>query len=158
MTFEFRPMAKGEEEQVTAMVHRLPADLGLTVRASVTAETIRAWRDEVNVFVAHDGAKLAGACLWFITYSTWRGQRGMHVSDLYVSGEWRGRKLGEALLREAAKDAARRGAEFIKLEVSSKNPRPANFYGRLGFELDEADRLMFLEPERFGTFIEEDKS
>ena len=153
MSVGYRPMREGQEDAVATMIRQLPKDLGLDVTATITGDILRKWRDEVHVTIADDSGLLVGVCMWFITYSTWRGLRGMHVSDLYVMSHMRGRNIGAHLLRAAGKDAAARGAQFIKLEVSLENPRPPKFYKGLGFELHESECLMFLEPDQLKSFL-----
>lgn len=151
----FRPMCAGEEDEVAAMVRQLPKDLGLDVMPSLTGDHLRHARDILNVTVAACSGPLIGVCLWTINFSTWRGMKGMYVCDLFVTAPMRGYAIGEALLRAAAKEATGLGAQYIKLEVSAVNPNPTRFYQRLKFTLDETDRLMFLEPAQFNSFIVE---
>ena len=88
-----------------------------------------------------------------MTYSTWRGARGLYVVDLYVEPETRGRGVGELLLRLSARRAAARGAQFIKLEVDETNAGAERFYQRLGFSKKTEDRLHILEQDRLKDFI-----
>jgi mycothiol synthase len=67
-------------------------------------------------FLAEAGAELAGVCL------CWR--EGW-VKDLAVHPSWRGRGLGEALLRAAFAEFHRRGAGTVGLKVDADNPTGA---------------------------------
>ena len=96
---------------------------------------------------------MLGACLGLMTYSTWRGARGLYIVDLFVAPETRGRRIGEKLLREAARRGQRRGAQFIKLEVDETNTGAERFYARLGFDKKAQDRLHILEQDRLNDFI-----
>ena len=88
-----------------------------------------------------------------MTFSTWRGAKGLYVVDLFVLPEERGRNIGLKLLRASARNFAKRGAEFIKLEVDETNTGAERFYSRLGFEKKTEDRLHILEQDRFTTFV-----
>ena len=44
----------------------------------------------------------AGFALYFHNYSTWRGHAGIHIEDLYVNPEDRGKGIGKALLTKVA--------------------------------------------------------
>ena len=96
---------------------------------------------------------LIGACLGLMTFSTWRGEKGLYVVDLFVTPEARGRNVGERLLRASAERAAKRGARFIKLEVDETNTGAGRFYERLGFIKKTEDRLHILEQDRMSDFI-----
>ena len=55
-----------------------------------------------HVAEAPDGSGLAGFALWYVTYSTWEGQHGIYLEDLFVRPEHRGTGLGKALLAALA--------------------------------------------------------
>ena len=88
-----------------------------------------------------------------MTYSTWRGARGLYVVDLFVLPEARGRNVGLDLLRCSARRFAARGAQFIKLEVDQSNTGAQRFYARLGFRKKSEDRLHILEQDELQKFI-----
>ncbi len=155
MSIAYRPMRPGQEDAVATFVRQLPKDLGLDVAVAITGAHLRAWRDDVKVMVAEEAGLLCGACVWFVTYSTWRAAKGAHISDIYVLGHLRHRRIGEALLRAVAREAAKTGITFLRLDVTTTTPRPRQFYERLGFVADEEDLNLFLEPETFNAFITE---
>ncbi len=157
MTLTVRPMRGEEADAVAGMVRGLARDVGVDVVPQVTGEGLRQAGDLVDVVVAEDGGVLLGACLGLMTYSTWRGARGLYVVDLFVDGAARGRQVGEKLLRESARRAAQRGARFIKLEVDETNDGAERFYARLGFAKKSADRLHILEQDRLAKFISGDR-
>lgn len=79
-------------------------------------------------FLAEAGAELAGACLCWS--EGW-------VKDLAVRPGWRGRGLGEALLRQAFAEFHRRGLATVGLKVDADNPTGAvRLYERVGMSLD----------------------
>jgi ribosomal protein S18 acetylase RimI-like enzyme len=151
-----RPMREEECEAVAAMVHGLARDTGAGLVPAVDAAALKAnafgAAPLIDVVVAKIEGQLAGACLGIITFSTWRGVRGLYVVDLFVEPTHRGLGLGESLLREAARRAAAKGARFVKLEVDSANDGAARFYDRLRFSPRE-DRLFILEPRDFSALV-----
>ncbi len=52
-----------------------------------------------------DGDTPVGFAVYFFNYSTWQGQHGLYLEDLYVSPEQRGKGAGKALLSHLAKIA-----------------------------------------------------
>lgn len=135
------------------MVRGLAAHVGTGVVPRLTGEGLAAAGDLIDTVVADAGGHLLGACLGLMTYSTWRGARGLYVVDLFVRPEARGRNLGHALLLGAARRFAARGAAFIKLEVDETNAGAHAFYARLGFAKKTEDRLHILEQDRFTSFV-----
>lgn len=153
MSVVIREMRDAEAGRIAGMVRGLAAHIGTGITPQLTGEGLVAARDLVDAVVAEEKGRLLGACLGLMTYSTWRGVRGLYVVDLYVEPEARGRKLGEALLRALARRAAARGAQFIKLEVDGSNRGAERFYARLGFDKKAEDRLHILEQDRLQHFI-----
>lgn len=153
MSLGVRPMRAGEAGLVAAMVHGLAEHIGTDFVPKLTGENLAAAQDLIDVVVADDSGKLIGACLGLMTFSTWRGCRGLYVVDLFVLPEARGRNVGLALLHCAAQRFAARGAQFIKLEVDETNTGAERFYERLGFSKKPEDRLHILEQDGFRTFI-----
>lgn len=153
MSFEIRNMQDTEAKIVAGMVHGLARDLRLNIVPGLTGNTLLESLDLVNVVVAAEERKLLGACLWLMTFSTFRGAKGAYVVDLFVEAGERNRNIGEALLREMARRAKVRGARFIKLEVDVTNVGGARFYERLGFKIKPEDRLLILEQDSLNQFI-----
>jgi ribosomal protein S18 acetylase RimI-like enzyme len=76
------------------------------------------------------GAPL-GLAMFYPTFSSWSGQRGLFLEDLYVREAARGQAVGRRLLGALARIAAARGASRIDLVVQGRN-RATEFYARLG--------------------------
>src|SRR3712207_5517657 len=78
-----RPMREDECEAVAAMVRALARDTDAPVvprmtGAMLAAET-RGPNPLIEVLVAEQNGRLAGACLYLMTFSTWWGARGLYV-------------------------------------------------------------------------------
>ncbi|MCZ7677319.1 MAG: GNAT family N-acetyltransferase [Sandaracinaceae bacterium] len=81
--------------------------------------------------IAEDGEPV-GFALYFGTYSTWRGRRGIHLEDLWVTPRARGRGVGRALLRRLAAIACERGCARLEWAVLDWNELAMSFYRGLG--------------------------
>ena len=79
----------------------------------------------------HDG-EVVGFALWFLNYSTWLGQHGIYLEDLYVKPELRGLGLGRALLAELAAVCVERGYGRLEWWVLDWNEPARGFYSALG--------------------------
>jgi ribosomal protein S18 acetylase RimI-like enzyme len=152
MSIGIRPMRRGEEDAVATMLRQLPKDLGLAVVPKVTGKSLRDAEGLARVTIAENSGLLVGCCLWVLTYSSWRGAKGIYISDIYVMEHARGQKVGDKLLHRVAVEAQALGASFFKLEVDVTNSKARVFYERRGFKYKAEDQLMFLEPEEFIAF------
>lgn len=79
---------------------------------------------------AEDGA--VGFALFFHSYSTWRGRRGLYLEDLFVPPRLRGQGIGRALLVELARLAVERGCARMEWAVLDWNAPAIGFYRALG--------------------------
>jgi GNAT superfamily N-acetyltransferase len=88
--------------------------------------------------LAELGGRAVGFALWFSTFSTFRGQRGLYLEDLFVKPECRGRGIGKALLAAVAAKAVERGCGRLEWSVLDWNTAAAGFYRSLAAQpLDE---------------------
>ncbi|HEY8182441.1 MAG TPA: GNAT family N-acetyltransferase [Thermoanaerobaculia bacterium] len=83
------------------------------------------------VFAEVDG-KEVGFALFFHNYSTFLGQPGIYLEDLFVKPESRGHGIGKALLAHLAKLAKERGCGRLEWAVLDWNTPSINFYKSLG--------------------------
>lgn len=81
--------------------------------------------------VEHQG-RLAGFAVWFVNFSTWSGQHGIYLEDLYVRPEYRGLGFGKALLAQLATVCVERGYARLEWWVLDWNEPALEFYRSLG--------------------------
>jgi GNAT superfamily N-acetyltransferase len=73
-----------------------------------------------------------GFALFFHNYSTFLGQPGIYLEDLFVKSQMRGRGVGKALLAHLARLAKERGCGRLEWAVLKWNTPSIDFYKRLG--------------------------
>jgi GNAT superfamily N-acetyltransferase len=83
---------------------------------------------------------VVGMALWFLNYSTWTGQHGIYLEDLFVEPGVRGRGYGKALLAELAGICVERGYARLDWAVLDWNTPSIEFYQSIGARaMDEWD-------------------
>ncbi|HMD34718.1 MAG TPA: GNAT family N-acetyltransferase [Vicinamibacterales bacterium] len=85
-----------------------------------------------EVLMAYAGEQPAGFALFFHNYSTFLGQRGVYLEDLFVVPEWRGHGLGRQFLARLAAIALERDCGRLEWSVLDWNAPAIGFYRRLG--------------------------
>jgi GNAT superfamily N-acetyltransferase len=101
-------------------------------------ETLFGERPDAEVFIANYQDQPAGFSLFFYNYSTFLGQRGIYLEDLYVKESLRGKGIGKALLINLAKYAVEQGCGRFEWSVLDWNEKAIDFYKSLGAEpMDE---------------------
>lgn len=81
-------------------------------------------------FVAEINGTVEGFALYYIRYSTWKGQR-MYLEDLLVTEKLRGLGVGKLLFDELFKECAAKGFTGIAWQVLDWNEPAINFYKKL---------------------------
>jgi GNAT superfamily N-acetyltransferase len=88
---------------------------------------------------ADEGA-VVGFALWFLNYSTWTGQHGIYLEDLFVEPAMRGHGYGKALLTELAHLCVEREYARLDWAVLDWNTPSIEFYQSVGARaMDEWD-------------------
>ncbi len=81
--------------------------------------------------VAEADGHVAGFALYYIRYSTWKGQR-MFLEDILVTEKMRGNGIGKMLFDRLAEEARQKKLNGITWQVLSWNEPAINFYKKLG--------------------------
>lgn len=95
--------------------------------------------------LAEAGGQAVGLILFYPEYSSWRGEVGVYVQDIYLHPEARGRGLARALLARAWREAADWAPGYVTLMVDHRNAAAAAWYARQGFTLRERGDLLILQ-------------
>jgi GNAT superfamily N-acetyltransferase len=91
-------------------------------------------RPYAEVLVAEDLGEVVGFALFFHNYSTFVGQPGIYLEDLFVEPHHRGKGHGKGLLTALARLAVERGCARLQWAVLDWNEPSIRFYRSLGAE------------------------
>jgi GNAT superfamily N-acetyltransferase len=86
----------------------------------------------VFALIAELDVRPVGFALWFHTFSTFTGKRGMYLEDLFVLPECRGQGVGKAIFRDLASRAVSGGCTRLEWAVLDWNMPAVNFYRSIG--------------------------
>ena len=86
-------------------------------------------------FVAVVGGRIEGFALYYVRYSTWKGQR-MYLEDLIVTQEMRGRGLGKRLFDRLIMEMKEKNYSGMVWQVLDWNEPAINFYKKYGSRFD----------------------
>ncbi|HWH63645.1 MAG TPA: GNAT family N-acetyltransferase [Ginsengibacter sp.] len=78
-------------------------------------------------FVAEVDGRVEAFALYYIRYSTWKGQR-MYLEDILVSEELRGKGIGKLLFDKIMEEAKAKKMNGIVWQVLDWNEPAINFY------------------------------
>lgn len=86
-------------------------------------------------FVAEVDGHIEGFALYYIRYSTWKGQR-LYLEDLIVTDAMRGKGLGKMLFDRLIEEMKEKKFSGMVWQVLNWNTSAIDFYKRYGAALD----------------------
>ena len=86
-------------------------------------------------FVAEVSGVVVGMALYYVRYSTWKGQR-MYLEDLLVTEEMRGKKIGSLLFDALIQEAKDKKFIGMNWQVLDWNEPAINFYKKYNARFD----------------------
>src|ERR1051326_8322436 len=135
-TFTIQPATARDVPTILQMIKALAEYEKLSHAVTATearlSETLFGPHPAAEVLMAFAGAQPAGFALFFHNYSTFLGQRGVYLEDLFVVPEWRGPGLGRQLLSRLAATAQERDCGRLEWSVLDWNTPAMGFYRKLG--------------------------
>ena len=100
-----------------------------------TEESLKKWifeKKQAEVIFALEDEKEIGFALFFLSFSTYISNVNLHLEDLFVYPEYRGRGYGKALLKQLAKIVVERDYGRFEWTCLSWNKPCIDFYLSLG--------------------------
>jgi GNAT superfamily N-acetyltransferase len=86
-------------------------------------------------FVAEENNAVIGFVLYYIRYSTWKGQR-MYLEDFLVTENARGKGVGKLLFDRLIEEAKEKKFKGIVWQVLDWNEPAINFYKKYNAKMD----------------------
>lgn len=133
-----RKATRADADTIADAVHALARASGESHKSTAGAEDfVRHGFSDPPAFhalIAERNGNAVGLSLWYLAFSSFRGEQGVYISDLYVDGGERGTGLGKRLLKETARIGKVAGATHLRLSVTGTNSNARAFYERLGLK------------------------
>jgi GNAT superfamily N-acetyltransferase len=136
MSMRIAPAAENDVLVILSFIRKLAEYEKLSHMVVATEANIREHvfgpNSVAEVLLAYWDEQPVGFALYFRNFSTFFGQPGIYLEDLFIEPEHRGKGLGKALLVRLAKIARERGYGRVEWAVLDWNTPSIEFYRRLG--------------------------
>jgi len=136
MTLKIEPATERDLPAIVHLVRQLAVYEKLEHAMTASQDDFRQalFGTERNTYalMAFADDAVIGFALYFYTFSTFLGKRGIYLEDIYVEPEFRGRGIGSALLKRLAIIAKEQHCGRMEWSVLTWNQPSIDFYHRLG--------------------------
>jgi len=138
MNLKIRNATDDDVPVILGHIRALAAFENLTHEVVATEESLRATlfprrgHAAAECVLAEADGVPAGFAVFFTNYSTFLARPGIHLEDLFVAPDWRGRGIGKGLLLHVAQLANARGCGRMEWAVLDWNHAAIDFYESIG--------------------------
>ncbi|RFB78575.1 GNAT family N-acetyltransferase [Methylovirgula sp. 4M-Z18] len=141
MSLHIRPAARADAPHIWRFLHDLAEYEKLldtfTVSEEKLADALFCLQPKVFCDLAEWNGAPAGIAIWYYNYTTFGGQHGIYLEDLYVGQSHRGLGLGRALLAHLAARCVAEDLVRLDWSVLTWNTPAIDFYKQLGAEMKD---------------------
>ena len=131
MNIQIRKARKEDCESMMELIHELAvyekAPEEVTVDFNHFVESGFGKKPVWWAFVAEIENEVVGFALYYIRYSTWKGQR-LYLEDILVNESWRGKGIGKLLFNKLIEEAKEKKMNGMVWQVLEWNEPAINFY------------------------------
>jgi len=133
--FKIRPAEESDVKLILQFIKGLGEYEKLSHEVVATEEKLRKTlfkQKMAEVIIGEYGGEPVGFALFFHNYSTFLGQAGIYLEDLYIIPEMRGKGFGKTMLKHLAKLAVDRDCGRLEWACLDWNEPSICFYKGLG--------------------------
>ena len=139
---EFKQANKAHADLLLGLIKSLAISEGfpdeLTVTKKDLIENLLNSYSNAKACLVYKNHELCGFFVYYTTFSTTTGRRGLHLDDLYVIEKFQGQGIGTAIMEHLRTIAATMGCPRFEWWCLETNEKAAGFYEGLGArKLDE---------------------
>ncbi len=136
MNFTIRPATEADFPAILDLIKELALFEKAPEKVTNTVAQMRAEKDYFQSWVAENkDGEIIGFTLFYFVYYTWVG-KSLYLDDLYVKEQYRGHKVGSALLNKVIETGKENNCKRIRWQVLEWNKPAIEFYKKLGARLD----------------------
>lgn len=110
-------------------------------------------KSQFKVFLAEVHKEVVGMALFYPRYSTWQG-KALHLEDLIVSQEYRGKGIGKALYTKVIAYAHENGINRLEWEVLDWNKGAIDFYLASGAIMHDDWNMCQMTRQQMKNYLE----
>jgi GNAT superfamily N-acetyltransferase len=136
MEFTITPVERGELDQLLGLILELARFEKLEHEVQTTVELLEKSMfgptPAAGALLAKSGRELAGYAIYYFTFSSFVGKKGIWLEDVYVRPPFRKQGLGRRLIEAVARVGVSRDCGRFEWTALNWNKTALDFYDKLG--------------------------
>lgn len=159
MTLACRRAVAADFIVIHALLRQMAGEAGRSIAGTEAALRQHGFGPDprFRAVLAESAGQTIGLALFFPEYSSWRGELGVYVQDLFVLPAARGRGVASALITAALACCQDWDPNYVTLMVDHTNLSAQGWYAKQGFTLRERGDLLILEGAAFARLQQANK-
>jgi len=134
--FEIRPAVEADVPVLLSLIRELAQYEKLTHKVVATEDKLRRWlfgeQRVAHAVIGYRAGEPVAYAVFYATFSTFSGEPGVFLEDIYVEHSHRRKGYGRAMLRHVARIAQEQGCTTMAWLVLDWNAPAIAFYQSLG--------------------------
>lgn len=134
-SFSIRPATRADIPAILGLIRELAIYEKLLHEVEATPELLQKHlfdEPRARVLIAEHEGVAVGYALFFYNFSTFLARPGIHLEDIFVQPQFRGRGIGKSLLIQVAQIAAQENCGRLEWNVLDWNEPSIAFYKSMG--------------------------
>ena len=149
--FEILKANKEDADLILHFIKKLAIAEKFPYEVSVTKEDLEenlfASSPDAEAVILHVNKKACGFAVFYYTFSTTTGKRGLHLDDLYIEPDYQGKGLGKKVMDYLSKLAIRKKCARFEWWALKTNYSAIKFYNNIGAKSLDKLTVFRLEPK-----------
>lgn len=157
---QFRFAVRKDVPLVLKFIRDLAAYENLLDKVAVNETILEAWlfkEQKAEVIFCELAGRPIGFTLFFYNFSTFLGESGIFLEDLYIEPAYRGRGYGKAIFAKLAEVAIERGCGRLDWWCLNWNKPSIDFYEAMGAKHLKEWRIYRLPKEKLAALLPDNK-
>jgi GNAT superfamily N-acetyltransferase len=158
MNFKIQKATLADSKQILEYILALAEEEEFPYQVSVTLENIEknllAINSNFHALIFQIDEKPCGFAVYYFTFATTTGKKGLHLDDFFIEKHHRSKGLGQKVMKHLSEEALRNDCERFEWWVLKTNINTIKFYNKIGGKsLDEMSIYRMTKKEML-EFIE----
>ncbi len=157
LEIEIRPGTVNDISLVLSFIHSMAEFEKLEVSATqeILMESLFGEHPAAQTLLAFVNGRPAAYAVYFFTFATMAGKRGLWLDDLFVNSEFRGKGIAKTLMAYLANLAIQSKCGRFEWMVIDWNKSAISFYENVGASVLDNWRICRLDEDNFSNIAEQ---